>query len=122
MHEYRIAEEGFDGFAPAILRYKFAEMWDIILGYWRAAVVKNEGRLVQCQLCDFVGEQTRGLQGQHRAGGMPEYKRCATRLVDQRLDVFDLALDSIRRGVAAVAPASPIMDKHGEMRCQDCGQ
>jgi hypothetical protein len=42
--------------------------------------------------------------------------------VDQRFDVFDLALDRVGRGIAAVAAAAPVVSNDGEVRRKAGGQ
>src|SRR5262249_19985498 len=41
-------------------------------------------------------------------------ERRAARFVDERFQILDLALDGIRRLIAAVAPAPAVVAKHGE--------
>src|SRR5829696_2659222 len=56
---------------------------------------------------------------------MGVHRRRPSGLGDQRADVFDLALDRVRRGVAAVASAPSIVVEHGEalgefLGCRSC--
>src|SRR5918997_545529 len=52
---------------------------------------------------------------------MAVHRRCTPGLVDEGADVFYLALDHVRRGVAAVAPAPAVVVEHGEMLRQLLG-
>src|ERR671916_221886 len=52
---------------------------------------------------------------------MAVHRRRPPGLGDEGADVFDLALERVRGGVAAVAPAPTIVVKHGEMLRQLLG-
>src|SRR5918998_5549946 len=52
---------------------------------------------------------------------MAVHRRPPSGLVDEGADVFYLALDRVRRGVAAVAPAPAVVVEHSEMLRQLLG-
>ena len=63
----------------------------------------------------------RRVQDEARAGGMAVHRRRPPGLGHKGADVFDLALDRVRGGVAAVAPSPTIVVEHGEMLRQLLG-
>src|SRR5215208_27087 len=79
------------------------------------------GRLVQDELGN---RQTRGsrTEGEGGAGGVSVHRSRPSGLGDQRADVFDLPLESVRGGVAAVAPAPAVVVEHGEALGQFLGR
>src|SRR5215218_6249855 len=52
---------------------------------------------------------------------MGVHRRRPCGLGDEGAEVFDLALDRVRGGVTAVAPAATVVVEHGEMLCQLLG-
>jgi hypothetical protein len=69
------------------------------------------GRLVQHELVDGYAIGRR-VEGEARAGGMAIHRRRPTSLDYESANVFDLALDRVRPGVATVAT---VVIQHGEM-------
>jgi hypothetical protein len=57
----------------------------------------------------------RGLQGERAAGGDPVQARRPARVLDQRGNVLELALDRVRRGVAALASTAAVVAVNGEV-------
>ena len=101
----------------ASARRSAASAWSIHvhLGNHRGPrAVDDEGRLVQRELAD-AADAVRGLERERGAGGDAIDIGGAARFPDQRFDVFHLALDRVRRGIAALAAAAPIVGEHGEM-------
>ena len=74
--------------------------------------LKVVGRLVQDELGDR--QTRRRVEGEGGAGGMAVDRSLPSGLGDQRADVFDLPLESVRRGVAAAAPTPAVVVEHGE--------
>jgi hypothetical protein len=68
---------------------------------------------VQDELGDRQTSRRR-VEGKGGAGGMAVDRSLPSSLGDQRADVFDLPLESVRRGVAAAAAAPSVVVKHGE--------
>jgi hypothetical protein len=50
-----------------------------------------------------------GLEREVCSGGVAENRRRSPRLGDERVEVLDLALDSVRRRVTAFAAAAPVV-------------
>ncbi len=57
----------------------------------------------------------RGRQGERAAGGDPVQARRPARVLDQRGNVLELALDRVRRGVAALASTAAVVAVNGEV-------
>ena len=103
--------------AAAARGHQFSELPGEIGGQPGMTVAGAEWRLVQ----DEPGDRQAGRggpQGEGGAGGVAEQRRGPASGRDQRGDVLDLTLDSVRCRVAAVAPAPPVVVQHGEPRCQ----
>ena len=80
-----------------------------------------ERRFVQHDLVDRQSAR-RSVQHESRAGGVAVNRRGPAGLGDERTEVFDLALDRVRRGVTALAAAAPVVVDHGEMPRQLLGE
>jgi hypothetical protein len=111
-----LGHEVLDRFAPATRRDQFHEVLRVILRGRRPTVVNDKRGLVHRQLRDFGGKQARGLKGQDRAGGMAKDERRSPSLADQGIEIFDLALDRVRRCVPTLAPATPVIGEYREVR------
>src|SRR5207302_2286194 len=92
-----------DRLASTTGRYQLVEMGHVILRQGRTAVINDEWRLVQCQLGDCGCQQACSLESKDRAGRVTKNERRSTSFGDYGLQIFDLALDRVGRGVAAVA-------------------
>jgi hypothetical protein len=71
---------------------------------------RRQRRLPECEPVD--GQPLpRGLEGQARAGGHPDHARRSAHLGEDGVEVLDLPLDRIGRGVATLAaPAAVVVD------------
>src|SRR5215203_4780239 len=108
----------------------------VALQGWRDLRLRNRGEVRDRRACLHLvdradqregGRKARRLRakGEGGAGRMGVHRRRPSGLGDQRVDVFDLALDRVRRGVAAVASAPSIVVEHGEalgefLGCRSC--
>src|SRR6266702_5812918 len=115
-HEQRIGHVVLDCFTPATCRDQLVEMRDIIPRHRGTTVVDNEWRLVDRQFLDLAWKQARCFQGKDRAGGMTKNEGGSTGLVDESLEIFDLALDRIRSRISTVAPATAVVGEDGKVR------
>jgi hypothetical protein len=62
------------------------------------------------------------VQGQDRAGGVPEHRRRPAGRGEHGVEVLNLSLDRVRRGVAAVAAPPAVVVEHLEVGRQQLGQ
>jgi len=68
----------------------------------------------------WYGETLRSRsQGHDRTGRISEYGCRSTGLGDQGVKVFDLPLESVRRGIATIASPSPVIVEYGEMGLEE---
>jgi hypothetical protein len=64
----------------------------------------------------------RRLEGEPGAGGMTVYRCRSSGRGYQRTEVLELALDRVRRGIAAVAATAAVEVEHREPLCELLGQ
>jgi hypothetical protein len=64
----------------------------------------------------------RRLEGEPGAGGMTVYRCRSSGRGYQRTEVLELALDRVRRGIAAVAATAAVEVEHRELLCEPLGQ
>ena len=111
----RLSLVKLDGVAAAARGHQAGQFTGETGRQGRVAVIGVERRLIQHQAGD--GKAARGgLERESGAGGVPEDRRGPARLRDQRGDVVDLPRDRVRCGVAAVAPAPPVVIQRREPR------
>ena len=110
-----------DGVAPPALGDESIELLEVVGRKRRPAVVHDEGRLVHRELRDREPAD-HGLDREGRARRVAEHEPRTADGIEQCREVLDLALDRVRRGVAAVAPAPPVVGHHREPRREHRGQ
>jgi hypothetical protein len=83
-----------------------------------ARVVDDEWRFVEHELGD-ARARGGGFEREHGARRVAEHVRGAARLLDERLEVIDLAFDRVGRRVAAVAAPAAVVRRDGEVRAEE---
>jgi hypothetical protein len=116
-----VAQEEADGVAAAVGFDERGQLRDDVGGNARPAVVNDERRLVQRQLGD-AGAAACGLERERRPGRDAPHVRRSACLLDQRLEVFDLACDAVGRRVAALAAAAPVVRENRESLREERGK
>ncbi len=113
-------EEGGDGVAAPVFRDGLPDRGPVGLR-GRAAAVHDQRRLVEREPGD-AGQAACCHQRQHGAGRHAPDTGLAAGRAEHGLDVVDLALDRVGKGIAAAATAAPVVAKDGEVACQRLGQ
>src|SRR5262249_54985621 len=109
-----VAKKEPDRVATAVAVDQGGELRDDVGGNARAAVVDDERRFVERQLRDLAA-LARRFERERRPRGDPPQVNGSAGSVDQRLQVFDLALDGIRLRVFAFAAATSVVRVHGDV-------
>jgi hypothetical protein len=109
------------GVAATACVKQLGELRDVGLLPAGSVRVGHERWLPQRQPGD--GQAGRGrVQGEDRAGGVPEDRRRPAGRGDHGVEVLDLSLDRVRRAVAAVAAPPAVVVEHLEVGRQQLGQ
>jgi hypothetical protein len=81
-------------------------------------IVDHERRLVERELRD-VETACRRQKAKSRSGRQAQHERRSASLPYESIDVFDLSLFPIGRGIGALTPAATVIGEYGEVVCKE---
>ena len=124
-HSQRCHKEPYR-IASATFRKQRFKLSPVCLPGVTGSLISVVWRLVHRKSLDLARKRDGRFHRQGCAGGNTGYERRSACSVDKGLDVFNFALNRIRRCIRAVAASSPIIVHHGEVlrlewECRELG-